>query len=104
MYLCQFPVWVAPQGMVQCVRDLGFDTFDDVIDHGYDTESNPTTRLSKIVKEIQRITKIELDQWHIWRNQNYSRFRYNLDKLQWFSNNHMANLPLWNKAFQVDQK
>lgn len=102
MYLCQFPIWVAPQGMVQCFRDLGFDAFDDMIDHGYDTEPNPTVRLTKIVNEVRRVTEIDLDQWAVWRNQNYSRFRCNLDRLQWFSNNHMANLPLWNKAFQVD--
>jgi len=33
----QIPLWHASPGTVQLVRDLGFDVFDDIIDHSYDS-------------------------------------------------------------------
>lgn len=33
----QIPLWHASPGTVQSVRDLGFDVFDDVFDHSYDS-------------------------------------------------------------------
>ena len=35
--LYQFPIFLAPAGHVQLQRSLGFDMFDDIIDHSYDT-------------------------------------------------------------------
>ena len=33
----QIPLWHASPGTVQSVRDLGFDVFDDIFDHSYDS-------------------------------------------------------------------
>jgi hypothetical protein len=35
----QLPIFVATPGHVAVVRSLGFDLFDDIIDHSYDTEN-----------------------------------------------------------------
>jgi len=41
---------------VKCLREFGFDVFDDYVDHGYDHEPDPITRqimiLSQLNKEI----------------------------------------------------
>ena len=55
-YYYQFPIFVASLNHVQSLRDeYGFDTFDDVIDHSYDFDTNPKSRLEKVVSEIHRI-------------------------------------------------
>jgi hypothetical protein len=42
----QLPIFVAPYYTVQSYRELGFDPFDDIIDHSYDLEIDPVKRLS----------------------------------------------------------
>lgn len=39
--LLQIPIWLAPYRSVACYRALGFDVFDDVVDHSYDLEPDP---------------------------------------------------------------
>jgi len=51
-------IFVAGPGTVQLLRDIGLDVFDDIIDHSYDNENDPTVRLSKI--------HTVLDQMSIW--------------------------------------
>lgn len=40
-----FPIVLGGCGIVQHLRDLGLDVFDDVVDHCYDTISNPFDRI-----------------------------------------------------------
>lgn len=48
-------------GSIQCLRDLGYRTFDSVIDHSYDSELNNTDRWKKLLKEICRLDAQGLD-------------------------------------------
>lgn len=48
----QLPIWFAVPGTVQVVRDLGFDVFDDIINHSYDNEQSEDKRLSMVVNEL----------------------------------------------------
>jgi hypothetical protein len=50
----QIPIWSAVQGTAAAVRDLGFDIFDDLIDHSYDNEPDPRKRISMVVQELAR--------------------------------------------------
>lgn len=99
MYLCQFPVWVAPKNTVKHYRDLGFDAFDDIIDHTYDRESDPKKRLELIADEMTRLVNLDLSVWQDLRDQSIERFRTNLDNLIWYSYNHASELPAWNRIF-----
>jgi hypothetical protein len=47
----RLPIWIAETGRVQEVRDQGFDVFDDVIDHSYDTEPNPRKRIRQAINQ-----------------------------------------------------
>lgn len=60
--MLQFPIWWAVPGLVSCVRRMGFDVFDDLIDHGYDLEQDEDRRLDLIIKEITKLDKINLGQ------------------------------------------
>jgi hypothetical protein len=48
-------VLVAPAGSLQCLRDLGYRTFDSVLDNSYDTETNNTQRWLKIKNTLKQI-------------------------------------------------
>jgi hypothetical protein len=48
-------VLVAPPGSLQCLRDLGYRTFDSVLDNSYDLETNNTQRWLKVKHTLQQI-------------------------------------------------
>jgi hypothetical protein len=57
----QFPLWLSGPHTVKYLRDLGFDVFDDIIDHSYDNESNLKKRIDIIHQEIDRLMTLDLD-------------------------------------------
>lgn len=44
----QIPIIIGYQGIIQDLRHLGFDMFDDLVDHSYDTEPNQTRWLTAL--------------------------------------------------------
>ena len=42
-------------GSLQCLRDLGYRTFDTVLDNTYDTETNNTQRWLKVKHTLEQI-------------------------------------------------
>jgi len=76
VYGCNFPILVAPKGTVQHLRDVGFDMFDDVVDHSYDTVDNPIDRMYQAVNGNSKLlTTATLDLW----NSNEQRFIDNVE-------------------------
>jgi len=57
----QVPIFVAPEGYAEYLRSLGFDIFDDFIDHSYDKEHDPYVRIKLIGNEIERVYNYLLD-------------------------------------------
>jgi hypothetical protein len=78
VYGCNFPIIIGNAGTVSYLRDNGFDLFDDVVDHSYDSESDPILR---IYYAIQKNLHLLLDRdaciehWYQCRE----RFLNNLD-------------------------
>jgi hypothetical protein len=60
--MLQLPIWWAVPGMVDCVRTMGFDVFDDIIDHSYDQEFNEDQRLGMLIKQLKRLESVNLAQ------------------------------------------
>jgi hypothetical protein len=56
-------VIVGTPGSLQALRDLGYRTFDHVIDNSYDLETDNTCRWQKILASIQKIREQDPDQW-----------------------------------------
>ena len=55
MFNCkQLPLFIAPFNYVKKLRELGFDMFDDIIDHSYDSVESPDARISMVVDELKR--------------------------------------------------
>jgi hypothetical protein len=69
--LHQMPLYIALPGYVSKIRDLGFDVFDDMINHSYDTEQNPFIRMKMVVDELERLLKLDLIDFY---DKNRSRF------------------------------
>jgi hypothetical protein len=55
MLLCQIPLVVSVPGSVQRMREAGIDVFDDLIDHGYDSESDPRKRVSMVADQLDKL-------------------------------------------------
>ena len=51
----QLPVFWAVPGTVQLLRDIGFDLYDDVIDHSYDNIVNEEQRLQKVISTLDNL-------------------------------------------------
>ena len=57
----QFPLWYAVPGLVNEVRKMGFDVFDDLFnDHSYDTIEDPWVRMTQVVLLARRFCDQDL--------------------------------------------
>ena len=56
------------------LEDFPFDLFDDIIDHSYDNEINPTKRIFMAVKQLEKICYTPLDFWKKYKKSNLDRF------------------------------
>jgi hypothetical protein len=57
---CQPFVIVGAAGSIQQLRDMGYRTFDHVINHSYDKIKNTTDRWNAVCKEIERLSMCDL--------------------------------------------
>lgn len=52
---------IASPNSIQFLREIGIDTFDDIIDHSYDNEINVRQRITKVFNEIDRLMLLDLE-------------------------------------------
>lgn len=97
--LFQLPIWLAPYKAVECYRNLGFDVFDDVIDHSYDLESDPVYRITLIVQQIQKFCQLPLDNIVKLKHQLIPRFEKNWQVLNSYAHNFDREIPQWKLIF-----
>ena len=62
---CQLFVIIGAAGSIQQLRNMGYRTFDHVIDHGYDHIQNTTERWNRACLEIERLAKTNLHQIYV---------------------------------------
>ena len=56
----QLPLVLSVPGTVQYVRELGYDMFDDYIDHSYDKELDPEKRIIMVADELERMCREDI--------------------------------------------
>jgi hypothetical protein len=71
---CQLPIFLSSYKTVYYYRLMGFDAFDDIVDHSYDLITCPRLRIKAIANEIKRLS-IRSD--FIDRDSLYPRFLSN---------------------------
>lgn len=80
-YGCSFPIWISSPGIVNFLRSIGLDVFDDIIDHSYDAEQHPIQRMHlAITKNIHLLVNPDLVK-QLWVK-NKDRFSKNIDFMQ----------------------
>jgi hypothetical protein len=58
-------ILIASPGTLALLKTLGFKTFNQWFDESYDTETDDSARMLKIIKEIDRLCKIDNATWDI---------------------------------------
>lgn len=74
----QIPIWWAVPGLVAEVRALGFDVFDDIVNHSYDGIESETPRMKQVLQQISRLQGLDLAKL---RRDNYARLQSNWQHL-----------------------
>ena len=81
VYAGTLPVWVGGWRLPDAMRDLGFDVFDDIVDHSYSTLADPVARLDQaLIKNQRLLTDFDLVRDFIAANQ--SRLQHNVDLVE----------------------
>jgi len=85
----QLPMIFGVYGLNPKLRELGFDLFDDFINHSsYENIKNPKIRLSKMILELKRVLELDILEYH---TNNKNRFL----------NNYIRVYELANKGFDI---
>jgi hypothetical protein len=87
VYGCNFPIILSTPGTVSRLREIGFDVFDDIIDHSYDIILNPVTRLeSAIMCNINLIKNTEntIQIWNLMQDRLLANIEYARDGMYKF--------------------
>ena len=78
----QIPIWYGVPGLVEHVRSLGFDTFDDILDHQYDTILDEAQRHQSVFDLISQLNdQYSLADCQTLRQQLRPRLEANFKKL-----------------------
>lgn len=77
IYGMSFPILICSKGSVEFLRTIGFDMFDDIIDHSYDTIENPIDRLFIALEKNRRILSDNKYVKDLWIK-NQSRLELNV--------------------------
>lgn len=73
---------IGAQNTVSRLRDLGFDMFDDIIDHCYDSMESPIKRLKYSFESIKKINAIPIHKLTRMNKMLYQRKQNNITQLQ----------------------
>lgn len=60
-------ILVNAPGSLARLRELGYRTFETIIDESYDTINNHEERLKAIVNEVDRLSKLTPEEWIKWQ-------------------------------------
>jgi hypothetical protein len=77
VYGCNFPIIISTCGTVQVLRDMGFDMFDDVIDHSYDMIESSAGRMELAINSNIMLF-LNKDKTIIKWNKLLPRFKFNI--------------------------
>jgi hypothetical protein len=87
-YNLQFPIILGHQGIVNDLRKMDFDMFDDIIDHSYDEvviksiyniiHDDVPLKTNMIADELEKLNRIDIHSLYV---KNKERFLYNQENL-----------------------
>lgn len=78
----QLPIILGLPNSIEKLRELGFDLFDDFIDHSYDQELNHRKRVELGFKELQRLNSIDCVKFYRDNKKRFIKNHSNVYKLK----------------------
>lgn len=78
----QLPLYIGLKDYVSVIRSLGFDIFDDFIDHSYNLEKDHKKRIELVIKELNRISKMDMLSFYEKNKQRFVKNCVNIFKLK----------------------
>lgn len=78
IYGCNFPILLGGQGSVEFLRTIGFDMFDDIVDHSYDTIADPLEKIYFAIERNKHLLNDPVLVKDLWVK-NKQRFLNNID-------------------------
>lgn len=72
--LYQLPIFVTYKGNLKCLRDMGFDLFDDILDNSYDLIEDPKERIDVALSNLIKLKEVDLANYF---EKNKLRFIHN---------------------------
>lgn len=96
-----FIIFISSQHTVKKWRELGFDAFDDIIDHSYDDQPDPALRIIEAIDKNQKLLDGAVDLEKLWLDcqPRFDNNLKNLNSLQDFLDSNLTN-----KFFQIISK
>ena len=82
----QIPILIGPFHLIRLMRNLGFDMFDDIVDHSYDEIVCSDTRMVAAINEVNKINdKYSVQDVNTLGVQLDDRLKANVDRLRSFN-------------------
>jgi hypothetical protein len=81
MYSGTLPIWVGGWRLPDCLRELGFDVFDDIVDHSYSTLPAPQDRIDQALQSNFKLLS-DFEMVSEFVSKNYHRLQHNLDLIK----------------------
>ena len=82
VYACNFPILIASYGSVKYLRELGFDMFDDIVNHSYDNIESPCLRMETAIQQnIHLFDKNVINEWHTVKDRFLNNVSFAKDKM-----------------------
>jgi hypothetical protein len=73
----QIPIFISPKNNLSFLRNFGFDLFDDIIDHSYNSEEDGHKRIKMAIDQLEKVCQYDLDYWNKFKEENKNRFDKN---------------------------
>lgn len=101
--LRQIPIWFAVPSLVDAVRHLGFDLFDDIVDHSYDQTVDQSQRFQQVFQVLKDLDRrYDLTQCQNLRRSLRDRLDYNYDLVRSCEVNHETKIQKVLEEFYAD--
>lgn len=59
----QLPIFITYANNLKCLRDMGFDLFDDILDNNYDLIEDPKERIDLAVSNLLKLKDVNLSEY-----------------------------------------
>ena len=90
---------VAGPFYLRTLKELGFKTFDKWWDESYDLETDYNSRMSLIKNQIQKISKLSLEECQSLYKEMIPVLKHNYNLQRTYSNDYKIHLEYWNTLF-----